>query len=148
MFRGIYHGRQKHPGITFVNMTTGDLTSVLNRAFKESGGLKRIIITAGSLSEAREAVSLCSTDGIQGHNDRLDRLYCTLGYHPTRTMEWHLMRFPDQEAPRENETTSCMRSILSSMDHHMTEMIDFYHNNKASGRIVAIGEFGLGLGCP
>lgn len=36
---------------------------VLERAFT-SGNLKRIIVTAGSLSEAKQAILLCNTDGM------------------------------------------------------------------------------------
>ncbi|KAL3691511.1 hypothetical protein R1sor_005162 [Riccia sorocarpa] len=68
MFRGLYHGKQQHPG---------DMSAVLKRAW--DAGVERIIITGISLHDSREALALADTDG---------RLYCTVGVHPTRCSEW------------------------------------------------------------
>ncbi|XP_022128481.2 putative deoxyribonuclease TATDN1 isoform X2 [Pieris rapae] len=68
MYRGIYHGLRKHDP---------DLHKVLDRAW--SGGLNKIIITGGSLSESKEALELAQTDS---------RLFSTVGCHPTRCDEF------------------------------------------------------------
>ncbi|CAD7698785.1 unnamed protein product [Ostreobium quekettii] len=52
MYQGEYHGKQVHPP---------DLNSVLGRAWE--AGVEKIIITAGNLSMAREALDLAGTDG-------------------------------------------------------------------------------------
>ena len=67
MYQGRYHGKQYHDP---------DLTLVLQRAWES--GVQKIIITAGTLSEAREALELARSDA---------RLFCTAGVHPTRCSE-------------------------------------------------------------
>ena len=52
MYQGIYNGSSKHQP---------DLTNVLERAW--NAGLKKIIVTAGRLEEAQEALKLVKTDG-------------------------------------------------------------------------------------
>ncbi|KAF7992898.1 hypothetical protein HCN44_005679 [Aphidius gifuensis] len=64
MYQGIYHGTQKHQA---------DLDVVLKRSWDNN--LSRIIITAGSLDESRQALVLARTDS---------RLFTTVGVHPTR----------------------------------------------------------------
>lgn len=64
MYQGIYHGTQKHQA---------DLDVVLKRSWDNN--LSRIIITAGSLDESRQALVLARTDS---------RLFTTIGVHPTR----------------------------------------------------------------
>mmetsp|Transcript_53739 Transcript_53739/g.78489 ORF Transcript_53739/g.78489 Transcript_53739/m.78489 type:complete len:104 (-) Transcript_53739:399-710(-) len=71
MFQGIYHGSRKHEA---------DLGAVLDRAW--SNGVEKIIITAGTLGEARAALRLARTD---------PRLYCTVGVHPTRCREFEVL---------------------------------------------------------
>lgn len=51
MYQGIYHGSKKHEP---------DLHKVLERSW--SGGLKKIIITGGSLAESKKALELACTD--------------------------------------------------------------------------------------
>ncbi|GBP13952.1 Putative deoxyribonuclease TATDN1 [Eumeta japonica] len=68
MYQGIYHGSKKHEP---------DIDKVLKRAW--NGGLERIIITGGSLSESEAAINLSRTDS---------RLFATVGCHPTRCDEF------------------------------------------------------------
>jgi TatD DNase family protein len=67
MFRGLYRGVSSH---------ADDFHLVLERAW--AAGVERIIVTAGTLSEARAALELCATD---------PRLFTTVGVHPTRCLE-------------------------------------------------------------
>lgn len=53
MYSGEYNGKQYHKG---------DLQAALRRSY--AAGVERIIITAGSLSEARAALQLARTDGM------------------------------------------------------------------------------------
>nr|XP_016940755.1 putative deoxyribonuclease TATDN1 [Drosophila suzukii] len=73
MFQGCYGGSQKHPA---------DLDIVLKRAWQQ--GLDKIIVTAGCLKDVDEALELASKD---------DRIYTTVGTHPTRCEEF----VPDPE---------------------------------------------------
>jgi len=69
MYRGEYHGgSKKHEP---------DLGDVLERSWKE--GLTHIIVTGGSVSDAKEAIQLAKTD---------NRLFTTVGCHPTRCSEF------------------------------------------------------------
>lgn len=68
MYQGIYNRSKKHEP---------DLDNVLERSWK--GGLDKIILTGGSLSDAGEALKLANTDS---------RLYSTVGCHPTRCTEF------------------------------------------------------------
>jgi TatD DNase family protein len=68
MFSGAYNRRPAvHPS---------DLSSVLQRAC--DAGVVRTVVTAGTLSQAREALKLVRTR---------PELYCTVGVHPTRARE-------------------------------------------------------------
>ncbi|XP_017148174.1 putative deoxyribonuclease TATDN1 [Drosophila miranda] len=73
MFQGCYGGSQKH---------VADLDIVLKRAWQQ--GLQKIIITAGCLKDVDEALELTAKD---------ERLYTTVGTHPTRCDEF----LPDPE---------------------------------------------------
>ncbi|KAH8372735.1 hypothetical protein KR009_004181 [Drosophila setifemur] len=73
MFQGCYMGSQKH---------TADLDIVLKRAWEQ--GVQKIIITAGSLKDVDDALQLSARD---------ERLFVTVGTHPTRCDEF----LPDPE---------------------------------------------------
>lgn len=68
MYQGEYRGTSAHEP---------DLDAVLARAW--AAGVEKIIITAGTLSDARTALDLARTD---------PRLFCTVGVHPTRCNEF------------------------------------------------------------
>ncbi|GIL53311.1 hypothetical protein Vafri_8943 [Volvox africanus] len=103
MYDGRYNDKQYHPP---------DLTSVLNRAW--AAGLQRLIITAGSLTEARKALALAKTD---------DRLFCTVGCHPTRCGEF--------------------KSHAGGAEAYLQELLAVLREGQASGKVVAVGECGL-----
>ncbi|XP_034652784.1 putative deoxyribonuclease TATDN1 [Drosophila subobscura] len=73
MFQGCYGGTQKH---------AADLDNVLQRAWQQ--GMQKIIVTAGCLKDVDEALELTKID---------ERLYTTVGTHPTRCKEF----LPDPE---------------------------------------------------
>lgn len=97
MYKGKYHDKQLH---------INDMNNVLERAY--SIGMKKIIITAGNLQESKEALELSKTD---------ERLYCTVGIHPTRCNE-----FKDS-------------------DEYFNELNKVI--NEGKDKVVAIGECGL-----
>ncbi|XP_050295866.1 deoxyribonuclease TATDN1 isoform X2 [Anthonomus grandis grandis] len=101
MYQGIYNGSKKHEP---------DLTHVLKRSWKS--GLEKIIITGGSLKESKEAIELAKTD---------DRLYATVGCHPTRCNE-----FEQEENTPENYLQS-LKTLIAENEH----------------KVVALGECGL-----
>uniref|UniRef100_A0A1I8P2V7 Deoxyribonuclease TATDN1 n=1 Tax=Stomoxys calcitrans TaxID=35570 RepID=A0A1I8P2V7_STOCA len=98
MFRGLYGGSQKHQD---------DLELVLKRSWTQ--GLQKMIITVGTLNEADEALSLAQKD---------DRLYITMGCHPTRCGEF----LPNPEQYYEG-----LKAKI----------------NQNSSKVIAIGECGL-----
>lgn len=67
MFKGMYNGSQRHPP---------DLDLVMSRA--RSAGVVKTIVTAGTLSQAEQALDLVQAD---------PSLFCTVGVHPTRASE-------------------------------------------------------------
>jgi len=104
MYQGNYRGKERHEA---------DLPSVLERAWENN--LERIIITAGTLSEAKDALKLARTD---------QRLFCTAGVHPTRCSS----EFGDTE---------------DSWNAYMEELKDIIQDGSVDGKIVAMGELGL-----
>ncbi|EFJ51556.1 hypothetical protein VOLCADRAFT_57045, partial [Volvox carteri f. nagariensis] len=106
MYDGRYNDKQYHPP---------DLSAVLDRAW--AAGLQRLIITAGSLSEARRALELAKTD---------DRLFCTVGCHPTRCGEFE--------------------SHPGGPEVYLQDLLAVLREGQAAGKVVAVGECGLGTG--
>ncbi|GAM16927.1 hypothetical protein SAMD00019534_001020, partial [Acytostelium subglobosum LB1] len=104
MYQGMYHGKQKHQA---------DLPKVLQRSW--DNGLDKIIITSGRLSEVQQALNIIKLQQQQGQQQRL---FTTIGVHPTRCTE-----FVDDE------------------QKYIDSLLELYNANKES--IVAIGEFGL-----
>eukprot|EP01084_Bolivina_argentea_P089063 160784_1 len=102
MYQGLYNGKRKH---------NPDLTNVLNRAW--SIGLTHIIVTAGNLQEAKDALKFVECD---------PRLFSTIGVHPTRCNE-----FDDEK---------------NDFDY-LNQLIQVAKKGAKSGKIVAVGECGL-----
>lgn len=104
MYSGVYNGKQSH---------RGDLDSVLDRAW--AIGIDRMIVTAGTLEEAKEALALCERD---------PRLFCTVGVHPTRCGAFESYKGGGAEA-------------------YLYELTKVARRGMALGKCVAIGECGL-----
>lgn len=103
MYQGKYNDKEYH---------APDLPAVLERAW--AAGLEKIIITAGSLAEAKKALELAQTD---------DRLFCTVGCHPTRCGEF--------EAHEGGPSA------------YLAELGQVIAEGTLSGKVVAVGECGL-----
>ncbi|EFA82111.1 deoxyribonuclease [Heterostelium album PN500] len=102
MYQGIYHGKAKHQA---------DLQIVLERAW--NNGLEKIMITSGRIEEVKQSLSI-----IEQYDNKSNRLFTTIGVHPTRCSE-----FIDRE------------------QEYIDTLLELYTQNK--DKIVAIGEFGL-----
>lgn len=98
MFRGEYNGKVKHPA---------DLDAVLERAW--NSGVDKMIITVTSLSDAPKCFEIADKD---------DRLFTTMGCHPTRCKEFE----KDPEG-------------------YFKQLCEYFETRK--DKIVAIGEIGL-----
>ncbi|CAG9467050.1 unnamed protein product [Pedinophyceae sp. YPF-701] len=103
MYKGEYHGKKYHEP---------DLERVLQRAW--DAGVDKMMITAGTLDEAKEALELAKTD---------ERLYCTVGCHPTRCLAF-------EEHP-------------CGADAYLAALLAVAREGAALGKVVAIGECGL-----
>ncbi|ODN02090.1 putative deoxyribonuclease TATDN1 [Orchesella cincta] len=101
MYSGMYNGSKKHEP---------DLDKVLDRAWAQ--GVDKIFVTAGNLEEAKRAVNVCKEN---------DRLWSTVGVHPTRCSEF------DTKSASPDEYIKELKAVLES----------------SKGKIVALGEFGL-----
>ncbi|KAK3783195.1 hypothetical protein RRG08_046988 [Elysia crispata] len=101
VYQGCYHGKQAHQG---------DLDHVLERAKKF--GVEKIIVTGGSLKDSQNALEVAQTD---------ESLFCTVGCHPTRTLEFEV----DGEDP----------------DKYLHKLLELATTNK--DKVVAAGEMGL-----
>ncbi|EME28158.1 Putative deoxyribonuclease TATDN1 [Galdieria sulphuraria] len=102
MFQGIYNQVERH---------VPDLSTVLDRA--REAGVFRILITAGSVEMAREAVELISES---------PSLFSTVGIHPTRC-----------DVFGDAQSVSNMKQIQNLVDIA----------SSAKGKVVAVGECGL-----
>jgi len=115
MYQGEYNGSKKHEA---------DLSCVLDRAWKS--GIESMIITGGSLSDSSQAIELSKQE---------NRLFATVGCHPTRCNEFLK---PDDGAELDDS------SLMSTEDYSLTylnSLKKLIQNNK--GKVVAIGECGL-----
>jgi len=100
MFRGVYHDKKKHDD---------DYDAVLQRAIDQ--GMEKIMVTGGSLQDSKEALEL-----VKQH----DRLFCTVGVHPTRCNDFEKSGNPEQ---------------------HLADLIMLAKDN--ADKVVSTGEFGL-----
>ena len=103
MFRGVYRGKQAH---------AEDLDAVLERAW--AAGVERIVVTAGTLADAREAVAFCERDPA--------RLSCTVGVHPTRCNEF------EENVDGPEAHAAALAAVVDAAP---------------AGRVAAVGECGL-----
>ncbi|CAM9273412.1 unnamed protein product [Choristocarpus tenellus] len=102
-FQGRYHGgSQKHEP---------DLDDVIERAI--NAGVGKMIVTAGSLQEAKDALELSS---------KYPCLYSTVGVHPTRSSEF---------------------SADGDPEAHLAALLGILKAGKSTGKVVAVGECGL-----
>ncbi|KAF6198299.1 hypothetical protein GE061_008047 [Apolygus lucorum] len=101
MFQGSYHGSVKH---------VPDLEQVLLRSWDV--GVDKIIITGTTLEESRRALEMSLKD---------DRLFCTVGCHPTHAGDFE----KDGSDP----------------DVYLSELQSLIQENR--GKVVALGECGL-----
>jgi TatD DNase family protein len=102
MFRGIYNQVERH---------SPDLPVILDRA--REAGVFRILITAGSVDMAREALELTKESPC---------LFSTVGIHPTRCDVF-------------------LQSEESKNLQHIKDLLDIA--SMAKGKVVAVGECGL-----
>ena len=132
MFTGVYNGKQCHQS---------DILSVLSRAF--DGGVRRIIITGGSLQDSEEALKLSGLS---------DKLYCTVGVHPTRCNEFE--RSPEEHLQKllaliqKNAGKVEEEQRDPSVPQGQSEKVEEERRDPSvpqgqSEKVVAIGEFGL-----
>ncbi|KAI9207036.1 deoxyribonuclease TATDN1 [Polychytrium aggregatum] len=110
MFRGIYRDKQAHPD---------DLHLVLERA--RTAGVEKIIVTGTNLQDSGEALEL-----VRGY----DSLYCTVGCHPTRCLEF------EQDATTNKSPDAYLQALLDIIEQDAQQA-------PTQRKVVAIGECGL-----
>jgi TatD DNase family protein len=108
MFQGEYREKPRHPA---------DLPAVLQRA--RGAGIAKVMVTAGSLKESRDALSMCQKSG-----NGWPELFCTIGVHPTRCGEF--------------EATS-----PAAAASHLAELVAIGREGCERGLCRAVGECGL-----
>ena len=107
--QGSYHGKVRHEP---------DFDQVLQRA--ANVGMRHMILTAGTLAESRDAVRRVRE--LRLSNQTSCQLYCTVGVHPTRCME-----FED----------------ASSADENLEELLALIKDGMTDGVVASVGEIGL-----
>ena len=127
MFSGMYHGKQKHES---------DFDIVLQRA--KDAGVREMIVTAGSLTEAQAAAELCTQHA---------GLRFTVGVHPTRCMEF----IPEED--RDGVLKACGDDVqaawepsahqLAHAEEYLAQLRQVAEQAAAAGTLAAIGECGL-----
>jgi TatD DNase family protein len=107
--QGSYHGKVRHEP---------DFDQVLQRA--ANVGMRHMILTAGTFAESRDAVRRVRE--LRLSNQTSCQLYCTVGVHPTRCME-----FED----------------ASSADENLEELLALIKDGMTDGVVASVGEIGL-----
>eukprot|EP00927_Polykrikos_kofoidii_P074128 TRINITY_DN70099_c0_g1_i1.p1 TRINITY_DN70099_c0_g1~~TRINITY_DN70099_c0_g1_i1.p1 ORF type:complete len:461 (+),score=77.34 TRINITY_DN70099_c0_g1_i1:252-1634(+) len=115
MFKGEYHGKQKHEA---------DLDAVIDRGI--AAGVRWMMVTAGTLDESRDAVALCRARESSSRRG----LACTVGVHPTNCSEFD--KCP--EGPQ-----AYLRGLRETAEGAAFAAVDV----GAVSPVVAVGEFGL-----
>lgn len=100
VFRGWRRGKQAHPS---------DFQNILQRAFDV--GVEKVFISGGTLPDSRKALELAKTH---------DKLYCTIGVHPTRCNE-----FDESDDP----------------ERYLDDLLTLI--KEGGDKVVAVGEIGL-----
>ena len=116
MFDGVYRGKKKHQP---------DVNAVLERAWEAQ--IDRLIVTAGSLEESREAIRFAEAHG--------ERVFCTVGVHPTRCLSF------EQREDGTHASTEDERDTLATA--HLEALREEMRRGQETGKVVAIGECGL-----
>jgi TatD DNase family protein len=109
--KGIYRGAFRHEP---------DLDEIIARAVRV--GVKRIILTAGTLEESRQAVQTARLWNEKYAGEI--HFSCTVGVHPTRCQQEFV------NSPQEADET-------------LQELLEIAKNGQEDGTVVAIGEIGL-----
>lgn len=110
MYRGVYNGTRYH---------APDLDAVLARARAQR--VHKLIVTAGTLEQSREALALARTS---------DALYSTVGVHPTRCNE---LCAPPSHGNADD----------ASQRRYLDALREVIRDGRAVGKVVAVGECGL-----
>ena len=111
MFRGMYRGKRAHDD---------DTGAVLARA--RAVGVEKIIVTCGTLEEARSGVEMVRESRMMSASIGPE-LYATVGVHPTRAYAF--------------------RDDPDGADAHVAKLLRVAEDSTRDGAIVAIGECGL-----
>ena len=149
-FQGVYRAKQCHPP---------DLAAVLKRA--NQSGVGKCILTAGSLEESKRAIEFVRE---QRRNGSPIDLYCTVGVHPTRSLEWlpELARRDVEDAMKAaakadeeagvaaaqlvasaEERAIAHPDFFSARDAHSAALSSLLKDGMTDGVVVAVGECGL-----
>lgn len=106
---GSYRGKTRHePDFDLVVQRASDI------------GMRHMILTAGTLAESKEAVERVRE--LRKSNETSCELYCTVGVHPTRCMEF-------EEA--------------ENAEANLEELIQLAKDGMSDGTVAAVGEMGL-----
>ena len=151
MFQGNYRGKQCHDP---------DIDAVLSRA--ADAGVERLIVTAGSLEESKQAISF-----IRAQRDKPCPvgLFSTVGVHPTRALEFlpaearseiedAMKRVADagegdgsSEAAAQladlEATVLARPQVVAAVEAHAKELMEVMEHGRKEGIVVAVGECGL-----
>ena len=135
MFQGSYFGREGVHG--------ADLDEVLGRA--GSHGVHKVVVTGGSLADAREGIALCEVENGR-RREGVPRLFATVGVHPTRCGEFEHETEEVAEGdtgaePAEWSSTGFVRRTPRDGEAYLAALEALVQENK--GVVVAVGECGL-----
>lgn len=116
---GIYRGTFRHEP---------DLDLIVQRAVET--GVQRIVLTAGTVTESKQAVVKAREWNQQFGGDM--QFSCTVGVHPTRCKQVF-----------ENSSNSNDDTAASTADDLLQDLLAIAKDGMIDGTVVAIGEIGL-----
>jgi len=138
MFQGSYFGK--------AGVHAPDLDEVLSRAALH--GVHKVIVTGGSLSDAREGIALCEAENgkIGAGGLEKPRLFATVGVHPTRCgeFEFETEEVGEGEAGAEAaewSSTGFVRRTKRDGEAYLEALEALIKGHR--GLVVAVGECGL-----